>query len=205
MRNAVVMFASALLAVVGALLAYHQLVIRKDQDALLSNVRVESEATRRQVQQVAKQQEQIRKTLDEAKAQTEADAAEREAYVDMRSDFVVASAMRTAIAEYYMTTSKLPASNAEAGLPAPNEYRGKSLRAASVQDGAIQLVFDASSGVDGGRISLTPQLEHANAMGIQWRCESDDYPQIRRILPSCSYTGAADASTQSAVHAPSGS
>jgi hypothetical protein len=107
----------------------------------------------------------------------------------MVEDFAKATGgMKVAVAEYYMTMGKLPSSNAQAGLPAPTDYRGRTLRSATIgPTGAIVLVFDANSGKDGGRIRLIPDLAHANAMGVQWRCESPDYEYIRRILPTCDF------------------
>lgn len=99
-----------------------------------------------------------------------------------------AGSMKVAIAEYYMSTGKLPTSNKQSGLPDPEDYRGHTLLRATVRlDGAIEMTFDAHSGKAGGRIRLIPELAHANAMGVQWRCESPDYAQIRRIIPTCDF------------------
>ncbi|MBS0194817.1 MAG: pilin [Proteobacteria bacterium] len=102
----------------------------------------------------------------------------------------VADRIRISVAEYYNNYGKLPTRNQDAGLPAPQEYRGDTLRSASIgADGAITLEFDASSGRDGGRIVLIPDLAHVAAMGVQWHCRTPDYPQIRAALPGCAYTG----------------
>ena len=96
--------------------------------------------------------------------------------------------MQVVVAEYYNVYGKLPERNKDAGLPAPEDYRGKTLRSASVgANGVIEFVFDAKSGRDGGRVRLVPDASHAAAMSIQWRCESADYPQIKRVLPTCSH------------------
>jgi hypothetical protein len=107
----------------------------------------------------------------------------------IRADFVAATGrMQVAAAEYYNVYGKLPAHNKDAGLPEPEQYRGKTLRSASFgPNGVIELVFDAKSGRDGGRIRLVPDVSHAPAMGMQWRCESPDYPQVKRVLPTCDY------------------
>jgi hypothetical protein len=107
----------------------------------------------------------------------------------IRDDFVQAtSGMKVAIAENYENTGKLAAGNSEVGLPEPEEIRGQSLRSATVgPNGVIELVFDAKSGKDGGRIRLIPDPSDAEAMGVRWRCETPDYPQIKRALPTCDY------------------
>jgi hypothetical protein len=107
----------------------------------------------------------------------------------MRADFAqAAGSVKVAVAEYYASLGKMPQSNAEAGLPAPDEYRGQTLKSVSVAADGIDFVFDANSGHDDGRIRLVADLSHANAMGVQWRCETSDYPQIARAISACIYT-----------------
>jgi hypothetical protein len=107
----------------------------------------------------------------------------------LRADFIAASGrMQVAETEYYQERGKLPTRNQDAGLPAPDDYRGKTLRSAGIQpDGTIVFVFDAKSGVDGGRVRMVPDTSHVAAMSVQWRCESADYAQIQRVIPSCDY------------------
>jgi len=99
-----------------------------------------------------------------------------------------ASRMRPAILDYYMREGTLPATNTEAGLLAPDQYHGKSFRSITVlPDGRIEVVFNALSGVDGGRILYVPTGDW-NALSLHsWRCETPDYPLIECVMPSCSY------------------
>jgi hypothetical protein len=93
------------------------------------------------------------------------------------------------VAEVYVSSGKMPADNAHAGLFEPEAYRGKTLQSATVHsDGTIDFVFDARSGRDGGVIRLVPDLSHP-AMGVQWDCETSDYPSIASLIPDCRYTG----------------
>lgn len=114
------------------------------------------------------------------------------ATVLMREDFALAAgSMKTAIAEFYASTGTMPSSNDKVGLPEPSAFRGHTLRSATVEhDGSISFEFDGESGRDGGRIHLVADIAHANAMGVQWRCVTSDYPLIRRVLPVCSYEAA---------------
>jgi hypothetical protein len=106
----------------------------------------------------------------------------------MRQDFVAAAGIKIAVAEFYANRGKMPQDNAEAGLPAPDEYRGQTLRSATVNsDGSIDFEFDENSGKDGGRVRLVADLAHANAMGVQWHCESPDYPDVASAVPNCAY------------------
>ena len=106
----------------------------------------------------------------------------------MRQDLRAAAGIKTAVAEFYVSMGKMPKDNAEAGLPAPDEYRGQTLRSATVNpDGSIDFEFDETSGKDGGHIRLVADLAHANAMGVQWRCESADYPDVASAIPNCAH------------------
>ncbi len=196
MRNVVAIFA----AVVAALLAYHYFVDRREHERMFARMHEDSEATRRELDRVAKEQAGIRNAL--TKSPEIADAADEKSAL-IRADFATATgSIKTAIAEYYMTNAKMPASNGDVGLPAPDQYRGKSLKSATVlADGVVEFAFDASSGVAGGRIQLIPDLSHASAMGVQWRCETADYPLIKRALSACEYKAAGSTGAQ-AITAP---
>ncbi len=118
-------------------------------------------------------------------------AGEQRAIEAIRGDFIAASSAKVAVAESYMAMGRMPSSNAVAGLPEPEKYRGRSLRSMTVVDGGhIRLEFDALSGRDGGVIELVPDLAGTEAMGVQWLCTTRDFPQIFRALPSCDYLGA---------------
>jgi hypothetical protein len=108
----------------------------------------------------------------------------------MREDFAkAAGSIKVSVAEVYVSNGKMPADNAAAGLFEPDAYRGKTLQSATVHsDGTIDFVFDARSGRDGGVVRLVPDLSHP-AMGVQWDCESSDYPSIASLIPNCTYTG----------------
>lgn len=156
------------------------------QHRMLAEVRAQGDAARAQLERVAKEQEQIRRTLGEAQA-TLAGSADKTSLL-MREDLMLVAGMRTAIAEAYMNMGRMPANATEAGLSAPGQYRGKTLESATLRgDGRIELVFDAQSGVDGGRVWFVPDTTRANATGIQWRCETSDYALIARAAPTCEY------------------
>jgi len=105
----------------------------------------------------------------------------------MRQDLMAAAGIRTAVAEFYVSMGKMPKDNAEAGLPTPDEYRGQTLRSATVNpDGSIDFEFDENSGKDGGHVRLVADLTHP-AMGVQWHCESADYADVARAIPNCAY------------------
>ncbi|MBO9662829.1 pilin [Dokdonella sp.] len=176
MRTVAAVFASALLAAALVLVAYRFLIGDRQWQQLSGEVSA-----------LKDEQQRMRKTLDESHEALAASADEGS--LRMREDLQAVAGMRVAIVEYYQTNGKLPAQQADAGLPAPDRYRGKTLKSATVaSDGSIDLVFDATSGVDGGRIRLVADTTQADAMGVRWRCETTDYPQIKRVSPLCEYT-----------------
>ncbi|MEO7062377.1 MAG: pilin [Dokdonella sp.] len=196
MGRAVWIGATVVFAAGAGLLLYQNADQRRQQDRVLAGVRTQGESARAQLEQIASQQQEIRHTLSET--QDMLAATTDTTSIVMRMDLPAIAAMRVAIAEYYATTAKMPATNSDAGLPAPDEYRGKSLKSATVlADGRIELVFDAQSGMEDGRIFLVPDTTHADAMGIQWNCETPDYPLVKRVAPTCEYKPA-----QAAVRAP---
>jgi hypothetical protein len=103
----------------------------------------------------------------------------------------IASRMRPVILDYYYGKGKLPATNADLGLLAPDQYRGKLLQSATVlSEGRVELVFDAQSGVDGGRVLFTP-LIRSGTTHVEWSCETPDFPLIQCAVSECNYTPAA--------------
>lgn len=185
LRSTIMMFATTLLAVVAALVGYHYVFERGSREQILARMQEDREATRLALDRVTNEQADLRASLVKA---TRSGGAMDERSQAIRGDFAAATgSMKTAIAEYYQTMGRLPASNVEIGLPAPGEYRGKSLKSATVANGVVELEFNADSGIDGGRIRLVPDLSRADAMGLQWRCESADFAQINDVLPACAY------------------
>lgn len=93
---------------------------------------------------------------------------------------------KLAIAEHYMATGKLASSNAQVGLPAPAQFKGRSVRSMRISEGGvITLTYDAKSGIDGGAIQLVP--EHTLSSRLRWRCVSPDFHDIAETIPQCSY------------------
>ncbi|MEO8010946.1 MAG: pilin [Dokdonella sp.] len=172
MRHGLITFVASMIGVLVALLAYRTY----DRHAL--------EQSRKAELQVQQQSQQQGEQLDAMVA------AEQRAIEAIRADVVAASPAKLAIAEYYMSMARMPTSNAEAGVPEPTKYRGRSLRSMAIVDGGrLRLEFDAVSGREGGVIELVPDLGGAEAMGVQWLCTTRDFPQIVRALPSCEYVG----------------
>ncbi len=171
MRHALITVVASFIGVLAAMFAYHSY-----RDAADARTRAAAEAE--QQASVRQGQQLIEQTL-----------ADERAALAIRNDVVAIAAARAAIAEGYMSTGRMPASNAEAGLPAPETYRGQSLLSMKVAaDGSLILTFDAVSGVEGGVIEWVPDLTGIESMGLQWHCRTHDFPLIARALPGCEYS-----------------
>ena len=185
MRNALITFGSTLLAVVVALFGFQAWQQRE--------ARIEREAVEKQQREAVARSEELATKL----------ANEERAIAAVRGDVVAASGARVAVAEYYMSQGRMPATNAEAGLPEPTRYRGASLRSLSIGEGGrIVLTFDAATGHEGGTIEIIPDLAGIEAMGMQWHCTTRDYPWIVRALPSCEYAGSRTITTPATTGKP---
>jgi len=107
----------------------------------------------------------------------------------LQSDFQrAAGGAKTAVAEFYASRGDWPTKNEDAGLPAPDAYRGESLRSLVIAGPTITLTYDARSGVDGGKIILTGAATPDLAMGINWTCASPNIADIAAIFPFCKYS-----------------
>jgi type IV pilus assembly protein PilA len=81
---------------------------------------------------------------------------------------LLAGPVKTAIHDYVVRSDRLPADNAEAGIAAPTEMRGRFVRSIAVVDGVITVTF-GDPALDGQTITLTPSDPDSN---IIWSCTS---------------------------------
>jgi len=93
--------------------------------------------------------------------------------------------LKQAIAEFYYHRGKLPASNKEVGLGAPEVYANHALqRAEVINNGVVKLTYDGLTGVDEGVVRLIPTVVPGM---LKWRCETTDYANISKYMPQCQY------------------
>lgn len=99
--------------------------------------------------------------------------------------FQVGVLLKQATAEFYYHQGKLPSSNQEVGMGAPEVYANNALKSAEVtSNGEIKLTYDARTGVEGGVVSLIPTVVPGM---LKWRCETRDYQNIGKYMPQCQY------------------
>lgn len=98
----------------------------------------------------------------------------------------IASGMKMAVVEHYQTMGRYPSSNVQLGYPEPASYADDNIQSITISSGGrITVVYTASSGVDGGAISLTPKDQHGM---VKWRCSTADFETISQSIPDCELT-----------------
>jgi hypothetical protein len=99
----------------------------------------------------------------------------------------LAANVKNHVAAFHQQQGRLPSSNAELDLPAPERFAGAALRALTVSEGGvIILAYNALSGVDQGQVRLVPDLIDP-ALGLAWQCITPSYPDIGAWAPQCRY------------------
>ena len=86
---------------------------------------------------------------------------------------------REAVAAYYDRWGKLPGNNAEAGLPAPEAFRGEMVRSVEIKEGVVlvRMLRRKGDSKEGECISpFTPTVNAAYPTGaLIWKREDADY------------------------------
>ncbi len=108
----------------------------------------------------------------------------------LEQDLAVMSPLKVGVVEYFMSQDRWPSSNADIGVAAPEQYHGDRLRSARVlPEGVIELSFVRGDGQTPGIVRLVADAQNSASLGIRWRCESPDFPDIVSVMPACKYTG----------------
>jgi len=92
---------------------------------------------------------------------------------------------KDSIAEHYKRTRRIPRTNAEAGLPAPEKIVGSYVTRLELKDGAInvQLGNRVNKFASGKIVSVRPAIVEGAAMvPISWACGNAVMPQALKVL-----------------------
>src|SRR5688500_16599112 len=105
----------------------------------------------------------------------------------------LADGVKTAFAEYVHNSGRLPTSNAEAGLAAPEEIRGSYVSYVNVagKPGRIEVGFSSSPPNSANTVLNGKHLNFDAKVGgnsIEWSCRSDDLKQ-KWCPSSCACSG----------------
>lgn len=74
---------------------------------------------------------------------------------------------KTAVTEYYLAQGSLPATNSQAGMDDPTDYRGTVVESVTVVNGVVTVKFD-DDGLQDGTFVFTPST--ADAGSVSWTC-----------------------------------
>jgi hypothetical protein len=99
--------------------------------------------------------------------------------------------VQQAVASYRASHGGFPASNEQAGLPAPGQFATNSVKRVVIgSDGVIDVMLTAASGVDGGVIRFHPRYAAESGGGnVHWTCASGSYSNIGDLTGGvCEYT-----------------
>lgn len=94
---------------------------------------------------------------------------------DVAEALVLAQPAQRAVADYYDRWGRLPAHNRAAGLAAPEDYRGRTVRAVRVDGGMVIVDVNTTAGRDSGgppqRLYLRPGvLRERPTAPLVWDC-----------------------------------
>ena len=92
--------------------------------------------------------------------------------------YVVFDLGRKGVGEYYARWGKLPSNNADAGLYAPDAYRGRFVETMDVKNGSIRVVLTKgaiNSKLKGKAVYFRPKIDEGGAFAmLSWSCRADD-------------------------------
>ncbi len=160
-------------------------------DASAAALQEQTRQLQEQSQHLQKQSQALKNEGESLRAQVASDREfaeqERARYLsaaEVAEGLQLAAQIKAHVVEFYLAEGVWPISNAALGLPAPDQYRGRSLRSMQVQDGGeIRLAY-----AENGEVRLQPKADVAGSR-ITWQCLSSSYPDIATLIPQCRYTG----------------
>ncbi|HEX6928945.1 MAG TPA: pilin [Gammaproteobacteria bacterium] len=95
--------------------------------------------------------------------------------------------MRSMVAEHVLATGRLPDTNDDVGLHAPDSYRSGSITGIHILPGGVIAVrFRKLFGIDGAVLLYRPTRTHPARDDLRWDCESN-IEDIADFLPRCRY------------------
>ncbi|TAG81070.1 MAG: hypothetical protein EAZ21_06820 [Betaproteobacteria bacterium] len=95
------------------------------------------------------------------------------------------SEVRVAFAESTATEARMPTSNAQAGVQAPEKYAAGALKRIAIENGAIVAHFDAQNPNPNPQLRFMPtEAKPDVSQPIRWRCVTN-MPVASRMFTHC--------------------
>ncbi|HEY0662563.1 MAG TPA: pilin [Lysobacter sp.] len=188
MKRSDILLGVAVLGALAALLAYDRLVLEKRAAALAVAM---AKATEVNLSKAHAEADRITANLDASVDRSIADAREGMDALASEQDkrrlateaLGRASMFKVALAEYYLSMGKWPASTGEAGLGSPADYAGGAVDAIDVGAGGVITIALNASLVAGAKIRLAPDANPRTSI-IDWRCHGEGPAELQRYLPA---------------------
>ncbi|MGL4234221.1 MAG: pilin [Casimicrobium sp.] len=112
-------------------------------------------------------------------------AAEMQLERDLADTMARLSEVKVAFAESTATEARMPTSNAQAGLQAPEKFAAGALKRIAIENGAIVAYFDAQNPNPNPRLRLVPSDASPDfSQPIRWRCQTN-MPVASRMFSTC--------------------
>jgi len=91
---------------------------------------------------------------------------------------------KTAVAEFYTNTGRMPGSNASAGLASATSISGKYVTQVDASGGTLIATYggDANAKISGGTLTLSAITSSGGS--IKWSCKGDGSKVVNKYLPS---------------------
>jgi len=89
--------------------------------------------------------------------------------------FTITSEAKSNVNEFYQYTGRMPLDNAEAGMAAPDSYRGRFISALTIENGVIHIGFDDLNNTQDLTLSLLP-VSNSQVVTAEliWSCSKDE-------------------------------
>jgi len=93
----------------------------------------------------------------------------------------LASASKTAVAEYFQTKGSLPADNATAGVVSAASITGNNVKSVAISNGLITITYSGETALNGKTLFLTPSTPDG---AVKWNCTSATATLAGKYRPS---------------------
>ena len=93
----------------------------------------------------------------------------------------LASASKTAVAEYFQTKGSLPTDNAAAGVVTSTSITGNNVKSVAISNGLITITYSGETALNGKTLFLTPSTPDG---AVKWNCTSATATLAGKYRPS---------------------
>ncbi len=104
---------------------------------------------------------------------------------DLTNAMVMTAQLKSVVAEAVQAEGRAPASNAQAGVAAPERYADGALTRLAIEQGTVVAYFNTANPSANPRFRLVPVIPGADSIGIvRWKCETN-MPAAARLFATC--------------------